>query len=736
MSDRLGPYYAGNSVLAAPAALLVCAAMVIASPPGHALPPAPGADRPGSASPATKGGEDGADRLVRIPSAVSAEEIEHNQRLDAAIAPALAVTLDTEDADRLRRAFKAVDTRAIDEARTLAAALSHPAARKLVEWDILRSGLGTIRESRAFLTDNPDWPNAWLITEHLEAALMTQASPAEIERHFATAKPETAMGEFALAKAHLSAGRLEEARVLTAATWRNGDIPGQHEEAVLASLGTLVSAADHKWRLDRLITDEKRWKAERNARAAVVRRQMARVSDGERKKAEARLAVFLRAKNAQALLDGLPQDARTDWSVVFHRIAFLRRSGKTTEAAKLLLSAPTDTNAIVNPDAWWEEREVNAYEALADDNPALAYRLVADAGQLSANPLKDQAFLAGWLALRHLRKPNDALRHFTVMDKAADGPLSSSKAAYWLGRTHEALGDATAATAAYQRAARVFDTFHGQLARQKLTPGAQDLPAGPPAAPSADQVDRFLANDAVVATVIAHKAGLGRSVTRPFVANLAARMPTEAEIALVAHLTRALGDAQQSLRIGKRAVAEGHNLIAYAYPLHAFPAYAPLRDPPEPAFLLAIARQESEFNTETVSGAGAKGILQVMSVTAKHVCRDYKITCEIDRLLTDEAYNTRIASAYIADRMGEFSGSYVLGLAGYNAGPGRTRQWIKAFGDPRSKAIDPIDWIERIPFSETRAYVGKVLSNIQIYRARLGDRQGPLRLASDLQRGR
>jgi soluble lytic murein transglycosylase len=170
--------------------------------------------------------------------------------------------------------------------------------------------------------------------------------------------------------------------------------------------------------------------------------------------------------------------------------------------------------------------------------------------------------------------------------------------------------------------------------------------------------------------------------------------------------------------------------------VHALPDYKPLRPPPETAFLLGLARQETEFNTGIVSGAGARGILQVMKGTANHVCHVYKIKCNHKRLVSDASYNTMIASAYVADRMAEFSGSYVLGLSSYNAGPGRTRQWIREFGDPRKAGIDPIDWIERIPIAETRRYVGKVLSNIQIYRARLGEEATALRLDEDLARAR
>ena len=210
-------------------------------------------------------------------------------------------------------------------------------------------------------------------------------------------------------------------------------------------------------------------------------------------------------------------------------------------------------------------------------------------------------------------------------------------------------------------------------------------------------------------------------------------LKSEAEVAMVAHLSEALGDTQMAVRIGKTAIGRGMNLFYYAYPIHSLPAYTPLRQPPEPAVIFGIARQESEFNSLTMSGAGARGILQVMPVTAKHVCRDYKIKCDIPRLMKDPAYNTMLGSAYITDRMAEFSGSYVLTLAGYNAGPGRAREWIKEFGDPRDGKVDPIDWIHRIPFEETREYVQKVLSNIQVYRARLGEANA-VRLNADLKR--
>ena len=249
--------------------------------------------------------------------------------------------------------------------------------------------------------------------------------------------------------------------------------------------------------------------------------------------------------------------------------------------------------------------------------------------------------------------------------------------------------------------------------------------------PSASVVESFNANAMLRAAMLAHRAGVERGITRTIVAHLRNRLQSEAEVALLAHLAFSLGDNQMALRVGKTAIARNMNLFRLRLSgppvprLHAAAQVAGTR------LLLAIARQESEFNPEIISHAGARGLLQVMPITARHVCRDYKIKCDIPRLMTDTSYNAMIASAYIGDRKDEFSGSYVLTLAGYNAGPGRARQWMSRFGDPRKDGVDPIDWIETIPFEETREYVKKVLSNVQMYRARLGD-PTPVRLVSDL----
>jgi soluble lytic murein transglycosylase len=668
------------------------------------------------------------------PPAEAAREAEHVTRLDAAIAPVRDYALTTEDASRLGEAVAAYASNAVAKGQQLRDQIADPLARKLVDWYRLRGGFGEPGDHRTFLEANLTWPDRALLTQRFEEALFTRGGSSQaIKDAFKSSEPRFGVGLAALASAHLAEGDETRAQALAARAWRHHEIPATLETGFLARFGRLLTEGDHKWRLDRLLIDDLRWTTDRNERAAVVRRLLPLLSKPERQKAEARLAAFIRAPNAQQLMRALPADQGADWGLAYQRIQMLRRARKHEEAWKILLTAPTDSALIVNPDAWWAERRANAYEALSAGKPRVAFDLVRQAGPLGVNALKDQTFLAGWLALRFLSDPRQAETFFRAMRKAADGPIGLAKSEYWLGRSAEALGDRTEADLHYRAAAKFFDTFHGQLAREKIENGSKQSAIRTPAAPTAEEIARFTGLDVARAAVLARKSGLDTAIVRTFLAQLQRSAKSEGEVAMAAHLAEALGQTQTAVRIGKAAMSRGFNLIQYAYPLHPFPAYAPLRPPPETALLVGIARQESEFNGETVSGAGARGILQVMPVTARHVCKDYKIKCDMTRLLSDASYNTMIASAYIGDRLTEFSGSYVLTVAGYNAGPGRVRQWIREFGDPRDPKVDPIDWIYRIPFEETREYVQKVLSNTQVYRARLGEEK-PVRISEDLVR--
>ncbi len=663
-----------------------------------------------------------------------AEEARSNAVYDAAIAEVRDKAVDPEVGARLKEALARVSAGDVAGARLIARGTGNRLAETFVDWIAFRGGAGTPAELKAFADNHPAWPDRTLIQQRAEESLFhSTASPAEVKAFFARSEPRTAVGLATLASALLAEKDTANAKAAAVKAWTEYNVSHTNEPAFLKRVGPLLTDADHKKRLERLLAGTGRLAGARAERGAVIKRTIALLSSAEdRKTYEARLGLFLQSKDAAKLASKIPS-THSDWGAAVQKARQLRRQKKEEEAWKILLAEP-DHGADVKPDGWWEERRTSAYAALRIGKPQVAFDLVRNTGALSINATKDAHFLAGWIALRYLKDTKAALVHFQALCKAADGPLSNARGQYWLGRTYETIGEQAKAQVAYKTASGYYDTFHGQLARLKLDPKASALKVPAPAPPTAEDIASFKGNDAIAAVVLARKANVDISLVRTFFNHLRYHLKTEGEVAMLAHLALALGDTQSAVRVGKVGIGRGFNVGYYAYPISAMPEYKPLRDPPEPAFVYGIARQESEFNTLTMSHVGARGILQVMPVTAKHVCRDYKLKCDIDRLMRDPGYNTMMGAAYIADRMEEFDGSYVLTLAGYNAGPGRARQWIKEFGDPRDPKVDPIDWIHRIPFEETREYVQKVLSNIQVYRARLGDERNALRLAADLRR--
>ena len=664
-------------------------------------------------------------------------EAAYRKLLSEQVAPLAQMSLSDADRKALTAALRGVRRGNMDAVAAQRRLVSNSTGRKLIDWMSLRAGYGTSEQISEFLAANPRWPDRQLLLVRFEENMFfAKGNPEQALEFFEKSPPQTSAGMAALASAHLSQKSIDEAKALVAKAWCGNGIKARHEKEFLARFSKHLSQADHQCRLNRILVANLRWRSSRVKRGAEARRLIPRLNKADRPKATARLSLFLRQKAAPKFLSRVPAKQRKgDWGFAFQYIQDLRRRKKHAAAWKQLRTVPTDPTKISNPDAWWEERHANALNALKAGRKKLAYDLVAEIRPDKVNPAKDQAFFAGWLALRKLEKPKLALAHLKRMRKLVDGPLSSSKAEYWLGRTYAALGQDDAAKSHYEAASGYRDTFHGLLARQTLAKTDTSIELPLPGVPSQEQVKAFLADEAVRAAVLAHKADLPRGYVLKFFRTLARNLEDETQVALLAQLASDLGDGQLEVRTGKSAIARGFNLYIYSYPVTGVPDYKPLRKPPEPAMVLAITRQESEFNTRIVSGAGARGIMQVMPITAKHICRQYRIKCRIKDLLTKPSYNARIATAYIADRTDDFSGSYILTLTGYNAGPGRTRQWLRRIGDPRNAKVEPLDWIYRIPFEETRSYTQKVLSNIQVYRARLGEKN-PLRLLQDMNRAR
>jgi soluble lytic murein transglycosylase len=613
------------------------------------------------------------------------------------------------------------------QATDLERTISDPVARKLVEWAILRSDGGDaveIARYMGFIAENPSWPAIGLLQRHAETALWAdRLDPAFVRRFFAKEGPITSKGKFALARALLLQGDRAGAQGLVREAWRNDAFSDALENPALDVFQDLLTPADHKARMDlRLYAED----VEGGLRAAD------RIGGNAPAIAKARAAVIRKAGNAKALLDAVPAEAQRDVGYIFSRVQFVRRADKATEAAALILSLPKDHGQPLDADHWWIERRLVARKLLDLGDAKTAYRVIRDAAIPSReNYRAEHQFTAGWIALRFLDDPATALAHFAEIAHGISNPIALARAGYWQGRAAEALGRTNDAHAFYEAAARHSTAYYGQIARARL--GHKNIILRPAPEPPPERRDSVVLRELVRAIELLYAID-ERDLIAGALADLGERSTDAAALAAIGDVAARHKDARAMLLLGKAALARGLALDHYAFPIVGIPDYRAIGPAVERAVIYAIARQESTFNPRTVSSARAMGLMQVTPEAGRYVARKFGASYEEKRLLSDQSYNVQLGAAELGELFEGYRGSYILTFAGYNAGRGRVKEWIANHGDPRDPKVDPIDWVELIPFSETRNYVQRVLENLQVYRVRFGG-GSKLLIEADLRRG-
>lgn len=594
---------------------------------------------------------------------------------------------------------------------------------KIVEWMIASGSNQTVPASTiAELSGKlSDWPNQALMRLRYEQALAREKPSAQtVINALGGRKPASDEATLMLAHAYVDRGQTQQAADLIRSYWRDANFSEGIEKALVRDFGSMLRVSDHKWRMDRLIYAEREGEALRASR---------HLSADQQKLAKAILAVVLQKKGNAKGLEAVPASLRKDHLYVYARVQVLRRAGKITDAAALLNGASRDPAMIVDPDAWWIERRMISRSLIDSGNPRLAYQ-VASAHSAQSSTLRAEAeFHSGWYALEYLRDPNTAVRHFANIAAVSSMPLSMSRAEYWLGRAYAAAGNRDLAATHFQRAGAYPTTFYGQLALARL--GARTLPVSQPPAPSKAVTDRFFGRELVQA--IRHLTAVGYNERAGVLyRHLSETLTDPAEIALLARMAETDGRHQVALQIGKLAAGRGMPVNSLAFPTAAIPSSTKTTEVERPV-VFAIARQESAFNPGAISGAGARGLLQLMPATAREVAKSVGLPYSRDRLTSDPAYNARLGAAYLGGLVDRFGGSYVMSFAAYNAGASRVADWVAKYGDPRDPNVDVVNWIENIPFTETRNYVQRIMENLQVYRARLGSPM--LTIEDDLRRG-
>jgi soluble lytic murein transglycosylase len=600
-------------------------------------------------------------------------------------------------------------------------------ARTLIEWMYLRdpdSG-ASFGEITAFLESQPEWPRRVTLMRRAEEALPDTMPAAQVIAWFDGRDPLTGVGQVRLGAAHIQQSEREKGVSLIRRAWIEHNFPRDAEETILRRHGQHIDAASHAARLDRLLWEHNIGAARRVMRFAPADRQAL---------AEARIRLATLAAGVDAAIGRVPPALQNDASLLYERIRWRRRRGRHDDTWPLLLTAPGTAEEMVRPELWWTERHIQARRALRSGHHREAYTFAANHGLTAGVAFAEGEWLAGWIAMRFLNDPAQAYAHFQRLEAGVGFPISKARAQYWSGRAAVAMGDDEAARRHFTDAAEHFTTFYGLLAAEQLEGFTATLSFDPP--PSIPAAERARLEQHVMIRAAKVAADLGdESLIRVFLDHLADQLAEPAQITAVIEIANDLGTPHLALRIAKSAMLRHMPLHAVAYPRSAL-AIEDNGLPPEVALVYAIARQESEFNPRAVSPAGAQGILQLMPATARQVASANGLPFTREWLLDRPDYNARLGQAYLADLLRRYDGSYIMATAAYNAGPHRVRDWIAELGDPRTGEIDPIDWIEMLPFGETRNYVQRVMEATIIYRSRLSGAPVRLTLSNDLNRGR
>ena len=641
------------------------------------------------------------------------------------VAPAaVAATASTSQADTeaLENVIDLIRKHKPADATQAEAAISDPVAKKLAEWIILRSddNGASVERYRAFIAANPSWPSQSFMRRRLEAALWDDhRDDATVWAWFENESPLSAKGRFSLARVMIARGDRANAERLVREAWRNDTMSEDTESTALDLFGALLTPGDHKARMDTMLYGSEQ---EAGLRAAK------RLGAAHVALAKARNAAYRKAPNTKALLDAVPHELHGDPGYVFSRIQLLRRDEKFAEAAQLMLSAPKDPGRLYNLDEWWIERRLLSRKMLDIGEHRTAYLIARDAALPARDIYKtEQEFTAGWIALRFLKDPATAAQHFARIGVGSVNPTALARGGYWQGRAAEAAGRSQDARAAYTAAAEQSTSYYGQLARAKLGLPQIELNGAPAARGRA--IERL---EIVRAVQLLY--GLDeREIAIPIFADMGENGDPDALVGL-GELASRNGDARSMLLLGKAALNRGLPFDFYAYPVMGIPPFKSIGPDVEQSIVFAIARQESAFNPAVVSPAQAYGLMQVTPDAGKYVCKKYGASFDLGRLKTDPVYNAALGAAELGGLIEDYRGSYIMTFAAYNAGRGSVKKWIERYGDPRDPKVDAVDWVELIPFSETRNYVQRIMENLQVYRTRFGGGTR-LQIEADLHRG-
>lgn len=616
------------------------------------------------------------------------------------------------ESDALKQAYAARDA----GDWTLARATATGVGRDVIDWHYLRAGQGTFEECAAFLARNADWPGLPLLAQRCEPSIPDSMNPRDVIAHFDAFPPRTGEGTIALAQAYQRIGAEGDAAAQAVIGWQTLPM----NEASETYLMTRFPEQLRKVHTDRMRA--RLWAGD----WAAAERLAAYLPEGWSKLTAAVVALDKDQDGVDAAINAVPAAQASEPVLVFHRFQWRARKGRYDDAVTLMLQLSSSRDALGEPEIWGDRRRSLARQMMRDGKAQIAYS--AAARHFLAPDEKhysDLEWLAGYIALRYLDKPLVALEHFNRFRLSVATPISLGRAGYWEGRALEALGAREDAIAAYSFGANYQTSFYGLLAAERLNLPLSEKLTGSETYPDYTGAP-FMASSVLAAARVLFDAEQ-RPLAARFLRHLGESLSPE-ELAQLGDFALDI-DPYLAVLVAKFAANQGVVLHRAYFPTHSLTRS---NLPIEPALALAIARRESEFNPGAVSHAGARGLMQLMPRTGTAMADKLGIEGFQENDLHDPVLNARLGSAYLAQLREEFGRSIPLMTAAYNAGPPRATAWVSRYGDPRGGQVDPVDWIEHIPFRETRNYVMRVSESLVVYRVRLSGETGPITLSDEL----
>ncbi|MBD3771246.1 MAG: lytic transglycosylase domain-containing protein [Rhodobacterales bacterium] len=639
--------------------------------------------------------------------------------------PYASTATDSRNAEILHKALDAAGRYDWKEVARLQGQATDPTVRDLILWKRASEGVPGMGfdEVNDALTRLNDWPKTASMRARAEEIIELSSLTATQRIDWLKASgPRTGEGKVALANALREVGKMDEAMEVVRDAWHNNSMDRALERQVLARFGGKLTQDDHRARVEFLL-----WTNQRTAASNL--KQL--LTPDYRKLVDARIALAARGRNVDALVQAVPANLQDNPGLLYDRARWRRTHGNEEGAIPLLTGIDGKDIPEAGRTKLWKERAIAMRNDLKDGNWSRAYQLAAPHGMDDGSDFAEAEWVAGWIALQLNSDPERALQHFETMSKGVSTPISLSRGQYWTGRAEEALGDTARAQLAYLDASEHKFTYYGQLAAERV--GDRQIYFAPAVPPTEEETSAFEARPMVKALRLLGEAG-ETQLFRTFAYHLDDLLETEADYIQLSQLATDYHVPDIGVRGAKAGLAKGVVATDAAYPVVSYPL---LKEPQvERSLMLALSRQESEMNPNAISYVGARGLMQFMPSTASREARMSGLPYRQSWLTDDPGYNMTLGGQHLDYLLDRFNGSYIMTVAAYNAGPTRPSKWIADYGDPRTGQVDPIDWVEFIPFSETRNYVQRILENTQVYRSRLSGKPEEIRIQEDLERGK